>query len=219
MESIQKNVDRVNNDVYSVNISYHRKHRYARAYQKGGTMRIVIASAAQKESRLGLYLTLFAAKLERTAGHAVRRFDLAGMDINFCTGCFNCWVKYPGRCIHTDDMENIFRAVAGADLLICASEVSAGFLDYRLKTMHDRLLPMVMPYIELVNGECHHQKRYEKSVDLAVLLDRSNSGEAGDQEFIERIYHRIALNFRSSLFFVKSIDQPVEEIVHETIGA
>ncbi|MBI4845982.1 MAG: flavodoxin family protein [Candidatus Omnitrophica bacterium] len=32
-------------------------------------------------------------------GHSVENFVLRNMSIEYCTGCFSCWIKTPGECI------------------------------------------------------------------------------------------------------------------------
>ena len=49
----------------------------------------------------------------KAAGHSVRRFDLADMDIRPCTGCVTC--GYEGPCILHDDNQKIRKAVLDAD--------------------------------------------------------------------------------------------------------
>ena len=43
----------------------------------------------------------------REAGAEVKTVFLQKKKINYCLGCFNCWVKTPGVCVHKDDMPEL----------------------------------------------------------------------------------------------------------------
>ena len=40
----------------------------------------------------------------RSARAEVEVIDLQTKKVNNCAGCFSCWTKTPGTCIHKDDM-------------------------------------------------------------------------------------------------------------------
>ena len=48
--------------------------------------------------------------------HKIDLFIIEDMDINYCRGCFNCWLKTPGLCMFKDDMGKILESVANTDL-------------------------------------------------------------------------------------------------------
>lgn len=145
-------------------------------------------------------------------GHKVIVLQLRDMDIRYCTGCFGCWVKTPGECIARDDSAEVARAITHADLLLCASPVKMGHISALLKKTHDKFIQNILPYFKVREREVHHPLRYERTPDLAVLLDR-NGADDEDIAIIERSYQRLALNFNSRLKFVRLIDSPVEEVV------
>jgi multimeric flavodoxin WrbA len=93
-----------------------------------------------------------------------------------------------------------------ADLVVFASPVKMGFVSSLLKKSMDKMIPLVHPYIEIVNGENHHQKRYEKYPELAVLLETDKNTDDEDIEIITNIFKRLALNFKSDLKFVKLLE-------------
>ena len=58
----------------------------------------------------------------REAGADVEVVHLRRKKVNNCIGCFTCWTKTPGICLHKDDMTNeLFPKWAGSDLVIYAS--------------------------------------------------------------------------------------------------
>jgi multimeric flavodoxin WrbA len=39
--------------------------------------------------------------------HTVNKLELRNMGINYCTGCWGCWLKTPGRCVIRDDSHRV----------------------------------------------------------------------------------------------------------------
>ena len=74
----------------------------------------------------------------RAKGFAVSRFDLAGLDIQPCRGCFACWVKHPGTCAIKDDEEPILRAIVASDILVWITPIVFGAYAPELKKTLDR---------------------------------------------------------------------------------
>ena len=56
------------------------------------------------------------------AGADVEVVNLRGKKINYCIGCFTCWTKTPGQCIHKDDMtKELFPKWQNSDLVVYAT--------------------------------------------------------------------------------------------------
>ncbi len=148
--------------------------------------------------------------------HEVECFDLDRMNLQYCTGCWSCWWKTPGRCARHDDAEPIFRSVINTDFLLFASPLMAGFTSSALKKITDRLIILLHPYIELQQGECHHAKRYECYPEFGLLVQRENDTDDEDLEIISGIYDRFALNFHNHKRFIHLTDRSTpEETAHE----
>jgi len=55
----------------------------------------------------------------RDAGAEVEIVNLRKKTIKSCIGCFTCWTKTPGKCIHKDDMTNeLFPKWLKSDLVV-----------------------------------------------------------------------------------------------------
>lgn len=152
------------------------------------------------------YLNDMVEQLE-SKGNQVKVFTLRDMDIQYCTGCWTCWWKTPGRCVFKDDMEQVYPAMMAADRLVMFSPLSMGFVSSLLKKVNDRSVALLHPYIEIVQDECHHRKRYEKYPDLALIVNEEEDTDAYDLEIIADIYKRFALNFRADLKAFTSVAQ------------
>ncbi|TVQ16462.1 MAG: flavodoxin family protein [Bacteroidetes bacterium] len=133
------------------------------------------------------------------AGNEIQYFPLANMQIKHCTGCWTCWWKTPGLCIWQDDADTIFESVINSDLVVFASPILAGFTSSLLKRLQDRLIVLIHPYIQLVQGECHHRKRYDSYPDFGLLLSKDADSDEEDIQIITDIYKRLALNFHCQL--------------------
>ena len=144
-------------------------------------------------------------------------WKLDEMNLKYCIGCWTCWWKTPGECIHHDDAEPIFRSVISADLVLFASPLLAGFTSSSLKRITDRLIVLMHPYIIIRKGESRHRKRYPQYPEIGVLLKDEVDTDAEDIRIVSDTYHRLALNFHSRVRFVKRLAQTtIEEIIHET---
>jgi len=146
--------------------------------------------------------------------HQVNCFILRDLEIKSCTGCFNCWVQNPGECIFDDDRKKIREAAINSDILLFTSPVIMGFTSALLKHAQDKLIPLLLPYIEFVNKECHHQKRYENYPNLGLLYQNMDDTSTGDVEIMHQIYQWFAINFRAELVLFENIEKNPEEIIH-----
>lgn len=128
-----------------------------------------------------------AAEGSRAKGHSIRAFDLDGMDIKPCRGCFACWLKHPGTCAIKDDQEPVLRAMAAADILVWITPLMFGGYAPALKKALDRFIPNLLPFFTTRRGDVHHPLRYGKRPRLLVFGTRpSPDAEA------ERIFHGLA---------------------------
>lgn len=123
----------------------------------------------------------------RAKGWNVTAFDLDGMAIKPCRGCFACWLKHPGTCAIKDDEELILKAMAGSDAQVWITPVTFGGYSPALKKALDRSIPNILPFFVKVHGEVHHPQRYEgRRSLLAFGALPSPDAEA------ERIFHSLA---------------------------
>ena len=159
------------------------------------------------------YLARLSARLNKT--HQVQELTLRDMDIQYCVGCWGCWVKTPGQCLHRDDSANVCRRVIQSDLTILASPIRLGFVTSLMKKTMDKMIPLVHPYLVVDQGEMHHLKRYKHYPLLGVLLHPGPDSRDRDPEIIGAILERTALNLKTRLAFNKLMSEPVEEVTRE----
>ncbi|RCV65217.1 hypothetical protein C5S53_04795 [Methanophagales archaeon] len=73
-----------------------------------------------------------------------------------------------------------------------------GFPSAVLKIAMDKLIPLLLPYIKLVdNTECHHEKRYDKEYPLiGLLIEKGDDTDSEDIGIVIDIFVRFAIDFR-----------------------
>lgn len=99
-------------------------------------------------------------------GWEAEHVQLREKSIAYCKGCFDCWVKTPGRCPTRDDAPDVTRAILGSDLLVLFSPVTFGGYSSELKKALDRSICLISPLFTRIGGEVHHQSRYPRYPSL-----------------------------------------------------
>ncbi len=147
--------------------------------------------------------------------HQAKTLALRDMDIQFCTGCWSCWWgPTPGECVFKDDSHTVCREYIHSDLVVLISPVIMGFVSSLAKKVQDKLIPLLHPYIEFDQGECHHLKRYDRYPKIGLILDRNPDTDDEDIEITSDMFRRFALNLKSELVFIRLTDQPIQEVLH-----
>lgn len=114
----------------------------------------------------------------KEAGAEVDLFYTGKLNIKPCA-CesvpeFECWIKKPGECPIDDDMKLLYPKIEEADVFVFASPVYVDFVNGSMKNVIDRMLPRLMPFIEIRNGHCRHPQRSDQKAQKMLLV--SNSG-------------------------------------------
>lgn len=134
-------------------------------------------------------------------------YNLKQMNIKQCVGCFQCWTKTPGKCVIKDDAEEILISIINSDLVIFASPLVMGMTTGLMKKLNDRLIPLIHPYFSIVKGEIHHCKRYDRYPKIAVIYEPTSEDTQEDITLCKEIYERLAINFKTSLQFFRTIQE------------
>ena len=107
-----------------------------------------------------------------------------------CIGCNACWLVTPGICAVKDGYEELLKAYLAYDATVFLSGTALNFVDYRMKNIIDRMLPLVTMHIHIVDGQCRHVPRYDKKLCFGLLYFGS-----ADKEYLNRWMDRVMLNF------------------------
>ncbi len=113
-----------------------------------------------------------------------------------CTGCFKCWDTTPGICsgVKGDIGEEIKKKVVNSDLLVFLTHITFGGYSSELKKIIERLLGILHPGVQIIDGESHHLKRYDNYPSILAIGISENSDKEEEQIF-QTLIHRHSLNF------------------------
>jgi hypothetical protein len=183
-------------------------------------MRITILNGNPEPSdtEFDNYLKALTGSLE-SLNNTVTVFTIRDMDVRYCIGCFGCWIRTPGECSTAiDGSVEIREKVINSDLIIFASPVIMGFTSALLKRVHDKFIPLVLPYSGLYHGESHHHPRYDRYPSMGLLLQPDPDTDEEDMEIIKEIYRRDSLNFHADLVFTGLTTDSIEKVANEING-
>jgi|GEM_PF-113240 methyltransferase (TIGR00027 family) len=110
----------------------------------------------------------------KDAGAAVELYYTEDLTINPCKGDGSCWTRTPGRCIYDDDMTWLLPEMNEADILVIASPLHGWGVSSPTKTLLDRTVSRVQPFMELHDGTMRHTARPDGRPQTLVLV--SNCG-------------------------------------------
>jgi len=125
-------------------------------------MNIIVINAAPRmeAGNTQVILSPFVEGL-RSADAQVDLVLLNHMKIARCLGCFTCYAKTPGKCVHADDMPGLMERIRVLDALVLATPVYVDGMTALAKTFVDRLVTFMDPHFIEIDGEVRHPLRSE----------------------------------------------------------
>lgn len=146
----------------------------------------------------------------RDAGADVDYVMLQKKKIGYCLGCFKCWVTTPGVCFQKDDMTELLEKMKTADYCILGTPLYVDGMTAQTKTFTDRIIPLVDPHFEFVDGHYRHVKRFEKRPEL-VLASVCGFYERDNFDGLIDHVKRICKNFQTT--FAGAVVRPSSYIL------
>ena len=104
-----------------------------------------------------------------------KRFTIAErrlkpQELDYCMGCFGCWIKTPGECVIKDAMAEINRDINASDVVIYLVPVVFGQYSANIKNALDRWIPNILPFFYTKkDGKTMHPKRYESNPQYLMI--------------------------------------------------
>ncbi len=137
-------------------------------------------------------------------------------NIGNCAGDFYCWVRNPGVCNVNDDNRAIAAAIASSDLMIYLTPITFGGYSSELKRMVDHQIQNILPFFSTVNGETHHQRRYERYADF-LAIGWLEEADPRSEAIFRGLVQRNAINFfaENAVSGIATSGQTDEELLSE----
>jgi multimeric flavodoxin WrbA len=132
-------------------------------------------------------------------GYDVACHDLTALEIPDCNGDFGCWTVTPGVCVQAGPHREVARDLVQSDLVVWLTAVTFGGYSSALKRQLDHSIPLISPRFTKVDGETHHEPRYERFPSVLAVGLAERPDEAGRRVF-ERLVRRNVLNMYAPRF-------------------
>jgi multimeric flavodoxin WrbA len=145
-----------------------------------------------------------------TSVHAVRDERFAP-----CAGCFECWVKTPGRCKAHDAANDVMADIAKSEVHLWVSPVRYGTWHPSAKKALDKCIGLLSPFFQEVYGETHHAARYPTAARMLAVGIFADDAPGEDAALFAELVTREALNLLAparAVVVVRASD-PVEMVV------
>jgi multimeric flavodoxin WrbA len=129
----------------------------------------------------------------REVGAETEILYLRDLEIKHCIGCFSCWTKTPGVCVHKDDMPAVIEKLAKAEVAVYATPLYVFTMSGLMKDLMDRIIPMAQPYIIKRGGHFIHPPRYPRpgsGKSKVVLISNSGYPERHHFSGLEETFRR-----------------------------
>jgi len=98
-----------------------------------------------------------------------------------------------------DEMTASYPDYINSDTVILLMDTAQGFISHLSKAFFDRTIPHYLPYIEIVDSECHHVARYQHYPDLVFYYDTEGLTNQ-EEQVIEDYLYRTAYHFQSKAY-------------------
>jgi multimeric flavodoxin WrbA len=160
------------------------------------------------------------------AGAEVEVVNLREKKIKYCIGCFTCWTKTPGKCIHKDDMtKELFPKWLNSDLVVYATPLYHYTVNAEMKAFIERTLPVLEPFFEQRDKRTVHPLRQTppKAVVLSVagFIEMSVFDQLSN--YVQFLFGRhmglLAEIYRPGAEMLSRIEDKKEEVFAATIQA
>jgi hypothetical protein len=138
---------------------------------------------------------------------------LRDKEIRHCIGCYSCWLKTPGLCVHQDEMAQVYAAYTAADAVVFASPLVMGNIGSGLKAVQERLIAMLLPYLRVEGDRMRHPPRYGRQPVMGLLLGKNEDPEA--VAIVKKLFGGMRARERS---FVVTMDVGIEGVLNALDG-
>jgi multimeric flavodoxin WrbA len=126
------------------------------------------------------------------AGADVEVFYASRLDVQPCTGEFQCWYgKNPGECYIDDDMQMLHAKLRTAETLVLATPVYIP-LPGEMQNVINRIVALVEPMLETREGRTRGRFHKDVKIQRIVLVSTGGWWELGNFDTVVRIAKEFA---------------------------
>ncbi len=177
------------------------------------------------ESKTELMLNYLVEGMQE-AGAEVEVVNLREKRIEYCIGCFTCWTKTPGNCIHKDDMtKELFPKWLKSDLVVYATPLYHYTVNAEMKAFFERTLPVLEPFFEQRDNRTMHPLRQTPPdavvLSVAGFLEMSVFDQLSN--YVQFLFGQngrlLAEIYRPAAEMLSRIEDKKEEVFEATIQA
>ena len=118
-------------------------------------------------------------------------------NIHPCCGCFNCWLKTPGKCCINDDYTLMPKYIVENNIFLIISEIKYGCYSSYIKNVIERSIGFLLPFMRNCNNETHHTIRYKNNIPKLIFIGYGENIENDEKETFRQIAKGNAINFGS----------------------
>lgn len=119
-------------------------------------------------------------------------------NIKSCMGCFNCWVKTPGKCIIKDSYAEMPRYILENGTCIIMTEIKYGCYTSYVKNVLDRLPSgLLLPFFKTINSEIHHVPRHSIPLKF-IIIGYGQDVTSGEKETFKELVKRNMINLSAT---------------------
>lgn len=159
------------------------------------------------------------------AGAEVELLYIRKLNIQPCTGEYHCWITHPGTCYQDDDMNRLYPKIRAADVLVFATPLYVDGMTGSMKTLVDRMIPLVQPLVELRADHCRHPALNGGKPGKTVLVSNCGFWEMDNFDplltHVQAICKNMARDFAGALLrphgpALKSMlrmEEPVDDVL------
>ena len=127
----------------------------------------------------------------RKGGVSIEKIMVHKKNIKPCLGCFTCWIKTPGKCVHHDDMGEILPIIDKADLIVYAIPLYIYSVPGPVKMFLDRQLPLAEPYLIEKDGITQHPRRNKGKILKTFILSVAGFPEKSHFDAMIAMYKKL----------------------------
>lgn len=134
-------------------------------------MKVLVINGSPKEISDTMVLTSsFLKGLNKNNNFDIKIIHLIKKNIKPCLGCFKCWKNENGKCIQSDDQEEIMNEYISSDIVIYSFPLYSYAMPSHLKAFVDRLIPLNKMTMKEKDGHIVHLPRVDLSKQKKIFI-------------------------------------------------